>query len=281
MRDLIKKLAFLSLAILLSGALFAQDEVDEEPNTEPLVQDGAFKKIAVKEKEVLQYDDIREADVLWSKRVWRVVDTREKLNQSFVYPEQPFVSVMLDIINSGDVSVYTSEDFTTAMSVEDVNSKLGGVDSTLVVDPDTYEEIWQVVTNEFNAETVTKFRLKEDWLFDEESSTLIVRILGIAPIEDVYDDNGNFRGQRAMFWAYYPDMREEMSRYEVFNPFNDAQRMSWEDLFEMRYFTSYITKESNVRDLRIQDYASGIDALLESERIKGEIFKYEHDLWSY
>ncbi len=269
-----KNILVLTLAILSCGILNAQE-------SKSLVRDGAFDKIATKEKEILKYDDIREADVLWSKRVWRVIDTREKMNLTFAYPQEPLIQILLEIVQTGETSVYQNDDFSTAMTAEDVNSKLGSTDSVLVVDPETYEEVWEVVQNDFNPEAVTKIRLKEDWIFDEESSTMIVRLLGFAPIEDVYDDNGNFRGERAMFWVYYPDFREHLARYEVFNPWNDAQRMSWEDLFEMRYFSSYVMKESNVRDLRIQDYATGIDALLESERVKNEIFIYEHDLWSY
>ena len=57
--------------------------------------------------------------------------------------------------------------------------------------------------------------------------------------------------------------------------------MSWDDMFQMRLFSSVIIKESNVFDRRIQEYATGLDALRESDRIKEDIFNFEHDLWSY
>ena len=59
--------------------------------------------------------------------------------------------------------------------------------------------------------------------------------------------------------------------------------MTWYDLFEKRFFSSYIYKASNVLDLRLKDiYAdSGIDRLLESQKIKAELFNFEHDLWEY
>ena len=62
---------------------------------------------------------------------------------------------------------------------------------------------------------------------------------------------------------------------------NDASTLSWFDIFEARYFSSYIYKESNVYDRRIQDYKNGIDILYESEDIKNTIFNFEHDLWEY
>ena len=84
-----------------------------------------------------------------------------------------------------------------------------------------------------------------------------------------------------MFWAYYPECREILARHKVFMEGNDASLITWEDLFEMRFFSSYVYKESNVHDLRLQDYLSGVDLLLASDKIKNEIFNYEHDLWSY
>ena len=108
-----------------------------------------------------------------------------------------------------------------------------------------------------------------------------VRILGIAPLIDVTDENDNFRYEKPMFWAYYPEARPILAKHEVFNPQNDAALISWEDLLEMRFFASYIYKESNVRDLQLRHYLTGVDLLLEAEKIKQEIFNFEHDLWSY
>jgi hypothetical protein len=88
-----------------------------------------------------------------------------------------------------------------------------------------------------------------------------------------------------MFWIYYPTLRNFLVNEEVYNPLtgigNDAQKISWDDIFEMRYFTSTIIKRSNVYDRRIEDYYTGIDALLEHDKFRQELFEWEHDLWSY
>jgi len=68
---------------------------------------------------------------------------------------------------------------------------------------------------------------------------------------------------------------------EVYNSKNDAERRTFEDIFWKRQFASYIYKETNVYERRINEYATGMDALLESERIKEEIFNLEHDLWEF
>ena len=53
---------------------------------------------------------------------------------------------------------------------------------------------------------------------------MVVRIAGIAPVRDIYDDKNQFRGSQAMFWLYYPDVRGVLAGYEVVNPTNDVER---------------------------------------------------------
>ncbi|HRU61078.1 MAG TPA: gliding motility protein GldN, partial [Bacteroidia bacterium] len=80
---------------------------------------------------------------------------------------------------------------------------------------------------------------------------------------------------------YYPEARKLFANAEVFNRSNDAERRSFDDIFQKRLFASYIYKESNVYDRRIDDYKQGMNALLESERIKTEITNMEHDMWEF
>jgi len=53
------------------------------------VRDGAFDKREAIEMKVIQYPNVREADVLWSSRIWRVIDLREKINHPLYYPIEP------------------------------------------------------------------------------------------------------------------------------------------------------------------------------------------------
>ncbi len=76
-----------------------------------------------------------------------------------------------------------------------------------------------------------------------------------------------------------------MVNMEVSNRVNDAARLTYDDWFEGRWFSSYIVKKANQYDNAIKDFAdfrdNGVAALLEAESIKNELFEYEHDLWEY
>lgn len=287
MKFALQLFCFCLMMSLFSNSTVAQTPDDiltesSDPNVDQPLDDIVEKKI-VYEKRLLPYDQVREADIFWEKRIWRVIDIREKMNLPFAYPERPFFTILMDGAINEEITVYSTEDdkFTAPLTPDEVASMGATVDTVITFDPETYEEQIQVVRNDLNPEDVKRFRMKEVWFFDEETSTLQVRILGIAPMIDVKDENGNFRYEKPMFWVYYPEARKILSRESVFNPGNDASPNTWEDLMEMRFFSSYISKESNVLNRRLQDYLSGVDLLLEADKIKREIFNFEHDLWSY
>ena len=233
-------------------------------------------------KKLLPYEPLRESDVFWKKRVWRVIDVREKMNQTFSYPVRPLFQIFLDAIKNEErpMRVFADEDFKQEMVQEQIDKQLFKIDSIPIQDPVTYEITVKEVKNDINFEDIKRYRVKEIWYFDKQSSTQKVRILGIAPLIQVKSDQGSTIGETPLFWVYYPEAREYLVSEMVFNPANDASQISWEDLMEMRYFSSYIIKVSNVGDQRLQNqFGSGRDMLLESEKLKQSIFNYENDLW--
>jgi gliding motility associated protien GldN len=84
-----------------------------------------------------------------------------------------------------------------------------------------------------------------------------------------------------LFWLNYDECKQLFANYDVFNTFNDANRQTYYDYLENRRFVGRVVKEENVYNREINDYAVGVDALLEGERIRKQIFEYEHDLWNY
>ena len=173
------------------------------------------------------------------------------------------------------------DEFTFPLSADSIRTILNPV--TLVKQYDDFGEVIGTVqqSNELSSDKITRYRIKEDWIWDRQRSERYVRILGIAPMMEDFDVDGNSVGFRPLFWLYYPECRYVFANSEVYNMFNDAQRRTYEDLFQKRYFSSYIVKEDNAFNRQIVSYARGLDALAESERIQQELFNIEHDIWNY
>ncbi len=90
-----------ALSLLLTP-LFAQTESTRLP-----LNDITHRTLTHEERP-LPYPPIREADILWEKRVWRVIDTREKINLPFRYPKQPFVTLLTEAVESGRLQAFST-----------------------------------------------------------------------------------------------------------------------------------------------------------------------------
>ena len=243
----------------------------------------------------MAFAPIREADVMWSKKIWRIIDLREKMNQVLYFPttnmdgRTNLINLFLQGIENGQLTAYdarTDDEFKVPMTFEQVKEAFGATTRTRQVrNLETGEMETKEIVGEIRAEEVKQFMVKEEWFFDKQTSTLNTRIIGICPIQEYYRDEDINRQnvqRRQAFWIYYPEARDLLATHSVINPNNTAQSMSFDDLFIKRKFNSYVVRESNVYNNRaISQYLSGRDAMLESKRIEAEIFNFEQDLWEY
>jgi len=284
------KLLFSFIVLLFAFNMQAQSDEEMKESSEPMegkYLDDVVNRTLTFESKVLPYESLRESDVPWSKKMWRLIETREKLNIAFRNPNRAFFTILIDKIKEGKVTAFEDEFFKEPLTNEQVQGKIFRIDSVPYYDPETYEETIEVVKSEINPDNINRYRIKEVWYFDKESSMLKVRILGISPlVEEIDEITGELKYELPLFWVYYPELREYLADEPVPSDYNDMFPMTWYDLFENRMFSSYIIKTSNVLDLRLKDiYAKSntedMDILLESERLKEELFNFEHDLWSY
>ncbi len=322
--------------IFCAGVGFAQNGPINVPQGAPGgVIDGVVMQTHIPTKKVIPYANLREADYVWSRRVWRTIDLREKMNHPLYYPLQPMNDrwSLWDILKYGvqnnSIVCYKPYDANKAMTMnifdgdqlrypilksqlspaeysKEIKARLsfrGRYDSTAAPtgvnmygnptynpndldafgNPKIYDAY---MTKAINAQDILEYHIKEEWFFDKQRSVLDVRIIAIAPVayEMKYDPIGlTFTPtvKRELFWIYFPEARYLLQNYFTYNEKNDARRMSFDDLFWKRKFQSYIDKETNVFDRDINDHKVGVDALLKSDEIKMDIFRFEHDVWHF
>ena len=225
----------------------------------------------VKERSPLPYEHIREDDAVYRQRLWREIDVHEKMNLPFVYKadgdngNQRFISILLNAIKLGDLTAFSNVDdrFTTPITVREITEQLIGKPHVVPTtdwakDPDGSKGITKdsVVQDVFNPDDIEKYWIKEDVIFDKESSRLHTRIIGIAPLKTIRNSDGSFRDVTPIFWVYYPDMRPLLAKFEAYNGKNFGARLSWEEVFESRMFASRIIKSTveNPNDFYISGY---------------------------
>jgi gliding motility associated protien GldN len=279
------------MAFLSSGStIFAQDSKPE-----------VYEKIHIPHKKPIPYPYTREADVMWTKTIWRMIDLREKMNLPLFFPTKPIgermslISLLFYGIDNEGLQTYDPykgvDEFKVPMSKEDLERQMDNVPKDVQVADTTGQMVTKHISGERKMDQIKKILVKEKWFFDKNYSTMEVRILGLCPIR-VYpreikgaanqDEENAEMLLKEVCWIYYPEARSLLASHPVYNTFNDAQQISFDDLFVQRRFSSYIYAESNVYDnRRVEEYTAGLETLLESDRIKESIMNTEHDLWEY
>ena len=271
---------------------------------EPLVNDGIYEKETIKQRIPVPYPHLREADMMFTKRIWRIVDLRQRMNHPLYFPttrmydRSSLVQRLIDAIKYNEINAYDADvddEFSTLISYDQILSKLEANDRERKdISPTTGMDTVIIIPGAINWGEIKELELKEEWYFDKQHSTMHVRTIGICPIR-VYtriaqggsdDDDLNMGGEilkMRLFWIYYPHARTVLANTDAYNTNNDAQRNSFDDIFFKRRFTSYIVQESNViNNRRIHEYVfGGVPNMKESERIKYDLFNWEHDIWEY
>lgn len=252
-----------------------------------LTADGVIDRVEHSNR-LLETPRIREIDVAWKRRVWRVIDVRQKSNQAFVYEGDQysgggaFIEILLNGIKTGAIKAYSKEDdrFTTELDLEQFSTMIGGsVDTVRVINPVTEEETFEITKRPFDINSVTKYRVKEDWIQDRNRGKMVVEIIGLAPLQAVRNpETGDYLGDAAMFWLHYPDIRTYLGKFEVYNPRNDLARMTWADYFDMRYFTSYVYKTSG-NNAHNNEFDKGLRGLEDGQRAMDQIYNMSMDMW--
>ncbi len=289
MKKLILILAGLGLFLFNSQVTEAQIETR-----------GVYERETIANRKPVPLPHLREADIAWSKTIWRMIDLREKMNHPLYYPTEPMgsrmslIDVLMHHIEEGNLTVYDDGDFRQELDIEEIQHRFDAETRIeMVEDVDTGEMIETEVPGTVRSSEVKQYLLVEQWYFDRRHSRFQVRVIGFCPIrvytreiEEAEIDQLDFDDmetlRRQLFWVYYPEARDMLARYEVYTPFNDIASLSFDDLFVQRRFASYIYQESNVYDNRaISEYAVGLEIQYESERIKEMLFNWEQDLWEY
>ena len=293
-----KKLTFIACLALMCFSIqsFAQTNPKES-----LVPDTNIPKTIMKEKKPSPYPNSREADIVWSMKIWRIIDLREKINYPLYFPtvemqgRQSLVQALANAAFEGKITAYDtdSDEFTTALTPEELQAKFEVAARTETREKlDGSGDTTIVIRDEFNWGEVQELYVKEEWYFDKHYSKMYARVIGICPIR-VYnrqinsnDDEEEILGDKVktqLFWVYYPEARETLTNTACYVSENEVSQLSFDDLFTLRRFSSYIVATTNtMNNRRIDAYTrNGLEAMLESQRIESSLLNFEHDLWEF
>lgn len=283
-----KKITIYTLFTLLLCAGNMRAQVLDAPSEENM--DHFYEHIHQGKKKPFAYPYVREADVVWQRRVWREIKFSEKLNQFFYYPTQAqqgrisFMEALTRAAQEGRIKIYTNDEFKEETSWAKVQSQNSISRQEEMQDPDDPTNVRDtIIVTHLKLVDIKALRVKEEWYVDKNRTVRDVRILGVGAMVNARDENGNIKGVQELFWIRYadPEVRELLANTQAYNEMNDVGGMSYDDVFVKRYFSSYIYKQMDTQLRSISTYLTGVDALARAAEIENELFNRDEDMWEY
>jgi gliding motility associated protien GldN len=242
-----------------------------------------YTKQSIAERNPVAWPYLPERDVFICKHVERIIDTREKMNLCMKWPQQPLMEVIYKALSEGKIHAYKSILLDSAFTPDSARM-IGSTHLHVWVSTGTEEGEGgeQEINSTLSAADFKKFKVMENWIFDRNTGTQYTRIYAIAPMYEL-KAAGISLGDQPAFYLSYQECRKLFVNTEVFNRQNDAGGLTFDDFFEQRLFSSYITKTSNAFDLSIRDmdefHTDGVEALIEGNAQNETLFDTEHDMW--
>lgn len=252
-------------------------------------------------KDPIPYGYVGDRDILWSKNTWEYIDLNQRVNFPLLYPldtgrigtnRLSLYHVLLKNIRNGKIKhVYADSYFTRERTLQELQATLHRTDTL----PQGYaqlnagEEIDQqfITHTDVGGADLQGFRIRGYWYFDKKQGALKYRLLGICPmVIGSYAKKMNLQDAQPveLFWVFYPAARKVLYNAKVFNPYNSAHPLNFDQILNARRFHAVIYKTDNkYGDRPIRDYIgdNALKQLLESRRIKKEIRAFEANMWNY
>jgi len=299
------KCLFFGLMSLIASASMAQnvlnaltpEQLREQRETKTMVTEAGdtVSTLAVP----LEYGFIEDKDIIWSKVVWEVIDFNERLNQPYYRTSDGFISetaslydALVDGVRSGKISqVYDDEYFTTKMTYEQIVSRTAKKDTQQyywdMIDAGEEPDESLIFNFEVHSSDIKMMKIKGMWYIDRRLGEMRYRLLGLcimgpdAQALGTQFDDGTFVD---LFWIWYPDAREVLNNYTVFNPSNSSSTVTFDDMLNARRFNSVLYKAQTIHGVSpIEDYipSDAKGQLEESDYIRNSILQSESDMWNY
>ena len=177
------------------------------------------------------------SDGIWTRRVSRLVniaDTTDLSNRKLRLEndDTPLSGILVKMVLEGKVKAYSNREsnFSEVLTAAQLKVMLTPVVDTMVLeDPVTGQQVTKLARHEFNFDGLTKYRVLEEWAFNKNAGSTSVQIIGLAPVRDIYGDDGTFRGRQSMFWLKYEDIKEVLRKYDSMHPAKNISLAVWED----------------------------------------------------
>ncbi|MBW4889683.1 gliding motility protein GldN [Mucilaginibacter sp. HMF5004] len=259
----------------------------------PDSDDGYYKSVVMTKARPFPILEPDKNNIKFYHRYWRDIDLKDPKNQKFNTPGSTLIDALLQGMQDGRITPYdatpgnaanpTGDGFTVPLTYAQLMGKLRDTATVDKFDPATGAKIGsERKVNDFNANKIVGYRIKEDVYLDKRRERVETRIIGIAPLVRITLTSGDTVGTQPICWLKFKQCRLVFATMDLSDPDKNLYDVSMDDMFLQRQFNAKIIEESNPLGRRIKDYITDpIEQDKESARIEKKLADYKNNLWKY
>jgi len=198
------------------------------------------------------YAAIDTANVVSTKYIYEFIEMSEKCNSYLFYPNAEIKSyssmnlyslttILFKMVENNAIKAYSPSsdyEFSTQISFDEVKQGMGGGDYSVYVEEPDGEFYEKTIEGQINTDEIERFLVKE--LLITCRDTVYKQVVGICPIRMYYkadDIDNESKMQKKVFWVKFEDVQSELSKYSIFDRWNEnIDEMTFFDFFDRQLY---------------------------------------------
>lgn len=230
-------------------------------------------------------------EVIWKREIYRTLDLKNEKNAALYFPVEPMGNRMnlftfiFKLLAEGKIPAYEyrldgNEVLTkdSRINFRDLLDRFHIYYEEVVEKEDT---LLRIDNSDIPSSEVLSYFIKEDWYFDQRSSTMNTKVIAICPVLHRTGDFSTEVVKSPMFWLNYNDVSPYLSQMPVMtSDLNNTANLNMNDYFTARMFKGDIYKTTNMLNQTLNQYCPTDSALVkEQNKIEGQLKAFNDNLW--
>ena len=166
---------------------------------------------------------------VWTNRASRTVYVDTTIQHAAT--DTSLAQILTMLVLDKQLTAYSTIDrrFSTRLTKDQVLEKISAHadDADQLEDPVTGSIPTRVVRHDYNYDNIRAYRLLEEWRYKVDEGKIDIQIVGVAPVQRIYGDDGNYRGSVAMYWLKYEDVKDIITQFNTRYPKDNWYQPIW------------------------------------------------------
>lgn len=288
-----KYLKFIALTLALALASGATAQVVKKNGQDSRdKKDESSIKVSGRQQAFFEQNEPSEADLQWTKTVYRVLDLTKGKNPALYYPDEPnedgqsLFFIIMRLLANNKISVYEYLDG-REMFTEEYKLKVVDILDRFHI---LYSEakgsseknpLYAIDDSDIPGNEILSYYIIEKWSFDTRTNKMRSRVDALCPVLHRMDEYGGIL-KFPMFWVKLNDIRPYIAQQFVFtDDDNNLMRYNLDDFFKLKMYSGDIYKVKNLQNKSLmQLYPDSASLAHARDSIENRLHRFDKNLWA-